>query len=354
MKILIIQQKMIGDVLTSTVLFPILKASYPNASLHYVVNSHTIPVVEHHPDIDYFQIITPEIEKSSVLFFSFLKKIRKENYDVVIDVYSTFSSNLITLFTGASKKISKYKWYTSFVYTHTFKEHKTPISNAGLAIENRVKLLNPLCDQESLKYVPPKIYLKKYEIEAAKKVLSEFKINLSAPLFMISVLGSDETKTYPLQYMAKLIDFIVEATKGEILLNYIPNQKEYIKELIDSCKRDTVSHIHLHIFGKSIREFIALTYHCNGLIGNEGGAINMAKAIEKPTFAIFSPWILKEAWSIFEDGKKNDSIHLKEVKPELFTNNDPKLIKKQYHTLYKEFTPNLIKPKLKAFLKAIL
>ncbi|TBN06414.1 lipopolysaccharide heptosyltransferase family protein [Hyunsoonleella flava] len=353
MKILVIQQKMIGDVLTSSILFSLLRESFPNATLHYLINSHTLPVVENHPDIDNFQIITPNIEKSSALFFSFLKNIQKENYNVVIDVYSTFSSNLITLFSGAKTKISKHKWYTSFLYTHTFKESKVPVSNAGLAIENRIKLLQPLGIKEILKYPQPKIHLKKDEIETAKKMLLEFKINLSSPLFMISILGSDKTKTYPLQYMAELIDFIVAETKGALLFNYIPNQIEDVKKIISFCKPETKKHIHLHVFGKNLREFIALTSHCNALIGNEGGAINMAKAIDKPTFSIFSPWILKEAWNIFEDGTRNDSIHLKDVKPELFTDTSPKQIKKQHQKLYVAFTPELIKPKLKAFLSSI-
>ena len=50
MKILVIQQKMIGDVLTSSILFEVLRAKYPNAQLDYLVNSHTLPVIENNPN----------------------------------------------------------------------------------------------------------------------------------------------------------------------------------------------------------------------------------------------------------------------------------------------------------------
>ena len=33
---------------------------------------------------------------------------------------------------------------------------------------------------------------------------------------------------------------------------------------------------------------------CVVIIGNDGGAINMAKALNKPSFIIFSPWIEKK------------------------------------------------------------
>jgi heptosyltransferase-2 len=59
MKVLIIQQKMIGDVLATSVLFEAIKQKYPKAKLHYVLNSHTYPVVEHNPFIDKFHFFYP-------------------------------------------------------------------------------------------------------------------------------------------------------------------------------------------------------------------------------------------------------------------------------------------------------
>ncbi len=352
MKILIIQQKMIGDVLTSSILFEALRKQYPNATLHYLINSYAFPVVEHNPHIDNIHFFTPEIEDSSQLFLSFIKVIRKEKYDVVVDVYSKFSSSIITLFSGASIKISKRKWYTSYLYTHTFKEKKLPETYAGLAIENRLELLSPICT-ENLPIIKPKIYLTPEEIESAKELLEKFKVDTLRPIFMISALGSDATKTYPLPYMAKLIDFIVDQTQGNILFNYMPNQVEEVKTLMDHCSENSKEHIHFHVFGKSIREFIAITKHCAAVIGNEGGAINMAKAINKSTFAIFSPWILKEAWNMFEDGQLNDSIHLKDISPQLYEEKSLKKIKQDYKSYYDAFEPKNIQPKLKKFLKLI-
>ena len=65
MKILVIQQKMIGDVLTSSILFEVLRAEYPNAELHYLIYPHTLPVVENNPFIDKIIIFKEEFKKSS-------------------------------------------------------------------------------------------------------------------------------------------------------------------------------------------------------------------------------------------------------------------------------------------------
>ncbi len=348
MKILVIQQKMIGDVLTSAILFSVLKKNYPDAELHYLINSHTLPVIEHHPDIDNIVLLTPENEKNTLQFYNFLKTIRKEKYDIVIDVYGKWSSNFITLFSKAKTKIGYYKWYTQQFYTNPIKRFKISKSNKGLAIENRLQLLAPIC--ETIPDVKPKIYLTAKEIEDAEKFLVNFKIDVTQPTYMISVLGSGDTKTYPLAYMAEVIDSIAEITNAEILFNYIPKQIEQAKAIYNLCKPTTQKHIHLEIFGKSLRDFIAITYHCKAIIGNEGGAINMAKAIDIPTFAIFSPWIDKDTWNIFENENQNISVHLKDYNPELFEGNSNKKIKKNIESYYSQFQPKLFSEKLKNFL----
>lgn len=348
MKILIIQQKMIGDVLTSSILFEAIKKQFPNSELHYVINSHTYPVVKENPFIDNFQFFTPEIEHNKNALLNFAKHIKKEKYDVVIDAYSKLSSNLISFYSSAKVKISKYKWYSAFLYSHPIKYVTTSKSNAGLAIENRLQLIKPLGITTQI--VKPKIYLTNQELTNAKVYLQSNSINLNSSLFMVNVLGSSNNKTYPLSNMAKIIDTIAIKTKGQILFNYIPNQIDQAKSVYNFCNAETKKHIHFNVFGSNLREFLAITKYCTALIGNEGGAINMAKALNISTFSIFSPWIDKNTWNMFEDGKTHTSIHLKGCKPELYKSKSLKKIKDRASMFYEAFLPELIIPKLNNYL----
>src|SRR5690606_5612639 len=223
---------------------------------------------------------------------------------------------------------------------------------AGLAIENRLQLLEPIDVTLSKTIIKPKIYLTDSEKEKAKQLLEESNIILSKPIFMMSVLGSGKDKTYPLNYMANVIDFIVNQTHAQILFNYIPNQIKEAETVLHICKPETQKYIYMSVFGKNLREFLALTYYCDALIGNEGGAVNMAKALNIPTFTIFSPWIEKKIWASFED-EKNSSVHLKDYKPEFFHNEEGKKVKKEALTLYKEFKPSYFLDTLKKFLNTI-
>ena len=340
---------MIGDVLTSSILFEALKKKHPNAELHYLINSHTFPVVENNPFIDEYIFFTPEIKKSKSQLLNFAKGIRKKKFDVVIDVYSKLSSNLISILSKAKTKISYQKKFRTFIYNHNIKRENYNDSSTGLEIRNRLNLLKPL--GIDIKSIKPKIYLTDKEIEASEELLKQKNIDLTKPLFMISVLGSSENKTYPLPYMSKIIDKIVKETNGQILFNYIPKQKTEAKIIYNFCKKSTRKQIHFDVFGKSLREFLAITKHCTALIGNEGGATNMAKALNIPTFSIFSPWIDKEGWNMFEDDKNNVSVHLKDIKPELYNDEILKKTKNRAHIFYEEFLPEFITPKLESYLK---
>ena len=141
MRILIIQQKMIGDVLTSSILFEALRNKYPDAELNYLIQPHTLAAVENNPFIDRIVLFDPEKYKGFSGLLNFSHEVRAQSYDIVIDVYAKINSAIITAISGAKTRISYNKWYTSSAYTKTFQLSKEHLTNAGIAIENRMLLL---------------------------------------------------------------------------------------------------------------------------------------------------------------------------------------------------------------------
>lgn len=344
---------MIGDVLATSIVCNNLKAIFPDSEIHYLIYPFTKPVVEHNPNIDRMVFFTDEFRKSKKALLKFLVSIRKEKYDIVIDAYGKLESNLVVGISGAKTKIGFRKSYTNFLYTKTYKEFSTPKTDAGLAIDNRMQLLSDFIQQPSNGSQPisnrPKIFLTDAEIAHGKQILARYGI--SGKTYMIGVLGSGHNKTYPFKYMAELLDAIVAQTGATLLFNYIPKQRAEAQAIYDLCQPDTQASIKIDLVPGSIREFLAVTYHCEALIGNEGGAVNMAKAIGKPTFTIFSTWIKKEAWNSFEDGAHTVSVHLKDFKPEMYGGKSAKEMKSKAMELYEAFTPNLILPALTDYLK---
>lgn len=352
MKILVIQQKMIGDVLASSIICNNLKMLYPEAQIDYLIYPFAKPAVENNPNIDNFILFKDEYRSSKKALLKFLLSIKKSKYEIVVDAYGKLESNLVVAFSGAKTKIGFHKSYSNFLYTKTVKEIRQPLTTAGTALENRMNLVKAISEHENFD-IKPKIFLTPAEIENGNKLLRNHNVDLSKKIFMICVIGSGKNKTYPAAYMAKLLDVIVQETNATLLFNYMAAQIKEAQAIFDLCQKETQDRIKIDVIPGTIREFLSIANSADAMIGNEGGAINMAKGLNIPTFTIFSTWIRKEAWNSFEDGVQNVSVHLKDFKPELYGETSPKEMKKAALNLYEKFTPELIIPTLKKYLKGL-
>ena len=349
-KILVIQQKMIGDVLVSTILCESIANAYPNEQIDYLIYEGTYDVFSENEKNYNIIPFKKEYRESKKALIRFAKELRNENYDVIIDAYSKLESWIIVGLSTAPTKISFKKGISNFLYTHLVDRHETPTSNLGLVIEHRLKLLQPLGIEKKHIITTPHIRITENEANNAKKMLIENGLQLNEPIAMLNIIGSGDNKTYPLEHMAKIVNEVAQHNV-QILFNYLPKQKELAEKVLHFCKTETQEKVFFNVLAGSLRSLLSILNECSFVIGNDGGTMNMAKALNKPTFIIFSPWIEKKAWSTFEDGKKHISVHLNDYNPELFSSKTLKEIKKINSTLYTEFHPNYFKDSLNTFVK---
>ena len=315
MKILVIQQKMIGDVLVSSILCNNLRIAYPDAQIDYMIYESTVAVLEGNTAISNLILYNKSYRKSRIKILKLGLKIRKEKYDIVIDAYSKLESWIFVLLSGAKKRISYKKPGREFLYTHNVPLATFPQTTMGLAIERRLSLLKPLhLDIDIDPY--PKLFVSDIEKQETIELFEKHQVQKNRKTVMVSILGSETIKTYPLEYMAILVDEIAKQDVN-ILFNYFPKQLPEAQKIYDACAKTTQDKIYFDLFGDSLRSFIAIMNHCDLIIGNDGGAVNMAKALNKPSFIIFSPWVEQKIWATFEDGIHHKSVHLKDFKPEL-------------------------------------
>ena len=168
---------------------------------------------------------------------------------------------------------------------------------------------------------------------------------------MLGVLGSTPQKSMPYEYVAEIVDYIAEKFDCYLLFNYAPNQKVEANKIYELCKNK--SNIILDVYAPSIRDFVVLMNQCAVLVSNEGGTVHIAKALNKPTFTIFSPYIHKDDWSSFEDGKFHKSVHLLDFQPNAISElsyEQNKEIEKNPREMYLKLTPKMIIPELDSFL----
>ncbi|UZH54837.1 glycosyltransferase family 9 protein [Salinimicrobium tongyeongense] len=345
MKILIIQNKRIGDVLLASIIPNNIKKSYPNSHITFFCYDNAAPVLENNPNIDSVIAVKEKELKKLKTLARYVLFIRKEKFDLIIDPYVKFQSQVLSLISGAVNRVSYKKLTLPFAYTKQIPILKENTSVYGKAIDDRLNLITSI--DSSIKPDPyPKLFLTPAEVEHGKQLLS--KLDASRKTMMIGVLGSNVSKSLPIEYTVEIIDFLVAHYNLNILLNYIPSQQPIVDDILGRIKDS--DKVYPEIVGKNIREFIQIMQHCDLLIANEGGSVHIAKALKKATFTIFSPYIVKDFWATFENEPQNRSIHLKEVRPDLFEDQSRKEISAKSEELYREFTPALILPRLKTFM----
>ncbi|MGA0373885.1 MAG: glycosyltransferase family 9 protein [Flavobacteriaceae bacterium] len=355
-KILIIQHKMIGDVLICSLLCKNIKLWNPDAKIDFVANRHTLDVIRNNPYIDDIIIFEDNFKKDKWGLLKFLSCFRKKRYDYVIDAYGKLESVLICLFTPARYKIGYKKIYSSFVYNQSIERKKTLEDELQLSIKNRLELLEPIMG-DFPKNSEVEIHLTPEEIKNSREHLNSV-LGKGNKAIMVSALGSSENKTYPFEYMAQLMDTAHQITQLPFILNYRPNQKTQINQLIDHLQPSTQKAVIKSLTPNSLRDYMATAYHCIAVVGNEGGAINIAKGLKKPTFAIFSPLIDPIGWhteipnksmavnlQMFFPNKINYKDHRKIAKDpakvmELYKMLKPELFKKQWINFFKNFISN--------------
>ena len=338
---------MIGDVLASSVICEAIKKRLPDAEIHYLIQKNTQPVVEQNPFIDKVIFFEPNIHRGFSGLFGLGKQFQNEKYDAVLDAYGKWASLIPTLISKAPMRIGFSKSYKNIFYTDAV----VPKQNiSGEAIVHRLQLAEAFLN-ERIAIDFPKIYLTENEISEARKNMA--KLNTEKPIAMISLLGSDVSKSLPASYMAELLDNIASEKEVLMLLNFMPNQASEALEIYNLCKPNTQNCIKIDFYTKSLNAFLAVLSQCDALIGNEGGAVNMAKALRIKTFTIFSPWIEKKSWDMLEDDSSHVSVHLRDYFPEIYINEHPKKFKKKALEMYQLLQPNLFREKLNNFLNHI-
>ena len=346
MKILVIQQKMIGDVLICSLLCENIIKWNPRAEIDFIANTHTLPVIKNNPHINKIIVFGDHFKNDKKSFYRFLNNQRKNKYDVLIDAYGKIESILTSWLTPAPIKIGYKKWYTNWVYSisverqlHKFKD------DIPLSIINRIKLLMPIIGKDFNYIYKPKIYLDDYEKKNAKALLINRK---KSPLLMISALGSSKLKTYPIEKMSLVLDYIVRKYGAQLILNYMPNQRKEILLLLNKITLKTKQSLLFKKSPRSLSEYISIVSCCDAIIGNEGGAINIAKSLNIPSFAIFSPQIDPEVWNT--SSQNQIGVHIKDY---IKNFKSFKLNSKQIFSLYNSFEFDYFKQELSIFMNRL-
>lgn len=284
-KILIIQPRGTGDVVRTTVLFHNLKHHFQNASIDYLTDPINHQVLDGLPVLN--KVLGIDIRKTGTI--KTLGIIRKNKYDLVIDLYGNPRTALITRLSGAAHRFGFMTKKRNYAYNHLVSAIDPDIST----IDRYFILMDSL----GIQVVDKKLY---FPVERANtKIIDEFFRHFDSQ-FKIGLLlaGGWASKKFPGKRMAELGKKLKEKLNAEIFIGYGPGEKSDFEEF----KSNADFQFNL-LPDKGFTDVGYSSSKLDLVIVNDSGPMHVASAVGTKVLGIFGPTNPKN-WAPYGEGNR--------------------------------------------------
>ena len=271
-KILCIKPRGIGDIVLSTVILENLHDYFPGIQIDYLTEHFAVQALSNNPLVN--KVISMN-KKEFPLFVA--NRIRKEKYDMILDLWSNPRSAQITFLSGVRYKIG-YN-YRGRRYAYNIKVN--PESNNQHAAEDNLRFLSAINVPVISKVIH--YYVSKEDDEWAKDYLLNSFVENTKIIAIIPSGGWPSKRCDA----SKWIDFgkkIKDAIHIKFIILWGPGDEQDAITINENLSPDSV------LAPKTdVKRLSALINNCNLVIANDSGPMHIAAALDIPTLGIFGP-----------------------------------------------------------------
>ncbi len=284
-KILIVRLSAIGDVVHSLPILHAIKSKYPNATIGWLVEDKATDLIINNPLIDNVHILPKaRWKKQKSLanikeFFALIKELRKEKYDIAIDLQELFKSGLMTFLSGSPRRIAHAK-------TREF---------ADLFVNEKLKA-HDIFDTERMivdRYLEPARYLGastdevKFSLPPVptedKQHVDNLLSEINKPIAILCPSTIWKTKHWIDEYWAVLLDEL--QNNFDVIFIGAPSDKQLVEKIVSHSKTKNYT----SLIGKtSLLQLIEVFNRSEIMVAPDTGPAHIADATGKPIiFTIF-------------------------------------------------------------------
>ena len=268
--ILVTRLRYLGDVVLTTPAVAALKSRYPGARIYYLAEAPYSDVLLEDPHLDGVISLRDG-------FFSALREIRSRRFIAAVDLFYNPRSAWILFFSGIPIRLGGTRKWRRHLYTHTF---SVP-SSVRSAVDHHLHALNA-CDVRGPESAP-RVYLRDDELSKGKEILESVTGRIDG-VVAIHPGGTWPSKRWPPAAFAELSRRIKEGTGKDILVVVGPTEEKIGRDGVSLAGGG------LHILPvQPIRSLAAVLASCDALVANDGGVMQLAVSLERPTVGVFGP-----------------------------------------------------------------
>lgn len=257
-----------------------LREGFPKTHVGYVVEKPYRFLVEGNPNLNEI-IVLPE-EKTILKFIKFIKSIRKEKYDLILDFHCGPRASLITFFSGAKLKIGYRIKYRSFIYDLALPRSKE--DGHFHSVENHINLVRAL--GVKVNDLPPLDLPQalKEEKEKVKTFIQDNELD-DSKIIVLHISAGNKFRDWGTQNLTQLAKLLTQQEGIKIVLI---GEKEDQKAEEEILQRSNL--LLLSLVGKlNLRELRELISHSALFVGPDSGPMHIAASTSTPIVAYFGP-----------------------------------------------------------------
>ncbi len=281
-KALVIKLRHHGDVLLTSPVFSFLKSQIPGIAIDALIYQETAPMLEGHPAIRKLHLYDKNWKKGSFFHrwkneLGLLNQIRKEGYDLVINLTEGDRGAIVSLVSGAKIRVGLDPEKKGFLgksraFTHLVKHCRTPRHAVEKNLDALRKIgLFPGINERELTFV--------ISDDVSDIVPEEY--------IVIHPVSRWKFKCWPVSHVAELIQRLHEEGK-RVVLTASPDKDEMkmIEEIIEKCQGIPLT----NLAGKlTLKELGAVIDRSEMLVCVDSVPLHMASALKKPVVVLFGP-----------------------------------------------------------------
>ena len=305
MKILLVRLRLIGDVVLTTPLLRALKRRYPAAQLTYLVEPAAAPVVRGNPHLATVVLVPKRRGLARVRDdVSIARRLRRERFDVAIDLHGGPRAAWFTWASGAPMRIGYAIAGRAWMYTHVVDRPRDEAPRASVV--NQWDLLAPL------DVGPPDPARDPLEMvedaQAAASVdrrLREARITGAHPVIVVHVSAGNPFRRWPRESFEALVIALARRDPSRrIILTSGPSDASATKAIADGARAALgASAAAVPEVGEfDLAELRALVGRAAVYIGGDSGPLHIAGTTTTPIVALLGPTLAERSMP-WRDGK---------------------------------------------------
>ncbi|MDH7514938.1 MAG: glycosyltransferase family 9 protein [Bacteroidota bacterium] len=272
-RILVIKLRAIGDILLSTIVLRNLRHAFPDARIDMLVEPPAQDIVERHPALD--GVVLFAAGKDSPLHV--FRSLRRAHYDLVFDLFCNPRSAQFTFVSGAAVRVGYPFRGRSWAYNVHVTSRADRVHNTEFNLDALSAVGIPIIDRSVTIDVP------KEDSAWAQEYTAELRQN-NRMLVALNPSGTWESKRWPAEYFAALVDMLTERRNARVILLWGPGEEQTARSILAMTHSDAVVPP-----STSLIRLAALLSACDAMITNDTGPMHIGAAVGIPVLGIFGP-----------------------------------------------------------------